>query len=803
MKFSLSWLTEHIDLLPDTSLDCISKSLTDLGLEVESIKDISLDLENFIIAEIVNVKPHPNADRLNICDIDLGNKKVSVVCGAKNVQKNLKVVFAPIGSIIPLNGMLLKKKDIRGFTGDGMLCSYEELCLEDKSDGIIELSENAPIGKKYVDWSSLSDPIFEIGLTPNRGDCASVLGIARELAAIGLGKLKEKNINKIPGTFKSSINWHLDLSGENQYACPYVKGRYFKGLKNVESPDWLKKRLLSIGLKPISSLVDLTNYITFDIGRPLHVFDAKKVRGDLSVRMSNKEEKIHALDGKKYDFDEKILIIADEKNPVSIAGVMGGETSLCDEETTEMFLESAYFESNYIATSGRKLNIQSDARYRFERGVDPISVDKGIDLMTHLVLEICGGQVSEEVQAGQLNTEKKSIEFEYAKVEKIGGIKISNNEQETILKNLGFKVKNKGNLCLLLIPSWRHDIHQEVDVVEEILRVTGYDKLKEEKIKIDSYSKKRILSFEEYRNRLVGSALVKRGLYEAVTFSFLSKKDAELFNANNNFIELDNPISEELAIMRPSLLPNLLNMFINNHNKGLKNKGLFEVGAIYLGESEKEQISCTAGIRSGQVLGRHWSSDKREVDIYDVKKDIFNILESLGLNIESISLNTEKLPKWYHPGRAASINLGKMILGYFGELHPKYTEHYSLKFVSFELFNSIIPKITSKNYSKEFIPYNLMPVKRDFAFLTELNTPSDKIIKAIKKSVNAIKNIKLLETNLFDIYTDNLSSDKEKSLAIEVVLQPLEKTLTDKEIIEISDLIISGVKNDTNAKLRD
>lgn len=803
MKFSLSWLSEHIELMPDVSLDIISKSLTSLGLEVEAINDLSSDLKDFIIAKIIKINPHPNADRLNICEVDIGNKKVSVVCGATNVKENLRVVFAPIGSTIPLNGMVLKKKDIRGFTGEGMLCSYEELCLEGKSDGIIELAEEAPIGKKYIDWSDLSDPVFEIGLTPNRGDCASVLGIARELAAIGIGKLKVNNINKVKGTFKSRINWHIDLLNEDKSACTYVKGRYFKGLRNIESPDWLKKRLLSIGLKPISSLVDLTNYITFDIGRPLHVFDGKKINGNLVIRMSNKKEEILALDGKQYNLEKKILIITDEDKPVSIAGVMGGESSACDENTTEMFLESAYFDSKYIATSGRKLNIQSDARYRFERGIDSNSVDKGIDLMTQLVLDICGGEVSEEVYAGEQDNEERTIIFEHAKVEKIGGIKIDINRQVDILKNLGFKLKNNGSSFLLTIPSWRHDITQEVDIVEELLRVNGYDKLIENKINIDNYSKKRILSYEEYRNRIISSSLVKRGLYEAVTFSFLSKKDARLFNLNDNFVELDNPISEELSIMRTNLLPNLLNMFVKNYNKGLKNNGLYEVGAIYLGDDEKNQISCSAGIRAGQLLGRHWSTDQREVDIYDVKKDIFNILKSLGLNTESITLSNDQLPKWYHPGRAASINLGQTTLGYFGELHPKYLEFYPLKFVCFELFNNKVPIISSRKNNKEFIPYNLMPIKRDFAFLTQTDTTSDKIIRAIKKSIIAIKNIKLLEVNLFDIYTDNLSSDNVKSLALEVVLQPLEKTLTDKEIIEISDLIVSGVKNDTNAKLRD
>ena len=802
MKFSLSWISKHIEFIPNITIEIISNSLTSLGLEVESIHDPSKQLKDFIIAKIIEVSPHPNADKLNICKVELGDYQLSVVCGASNVKKNLMVVFAPIGATIPASGLVLKKKDIRGYTGEGMLCSFEELCLEEKSDGIIELSDDAPVGNIYADWIGLSDPIFEIGLTPNRGDCASVIGIARELSAIGLGKLIDNRMPKVKGTYKSPIKWSIKLDSKNKNACSYVIGRHFKGLKNGESPEWLKKRLLSIGLKPISALVDLTNFITFDLGRPLHVFDANKLHGNLCMRMASSGEKLLALDGKNYDLNEKILIITDDNVPVSIAGVMGGEDSSCDKNTTEMFLESAYFNSKNIAISGRNLNILSDARYRFERGVDPNFVDEGINMMTNLVLEVCGGEVSEEVIAGEIQLERRQVEYNYFKVNKLGGIEIDKKAQEGILKSLGFKVKNKGDKSNLLIPSWRHDILEEVDIVEEVLRINGYDKLTEFSLKNNSTKRQKVLNFDEYRNRLISLALIKRGLYEAVTFSFLSKQDAQLYSENITPVVLYNPISEDLSVMRPSLLPNLINNFIKNNNKGLKNSGFYEVGAVYLGDKDNEQILCSAGIRAGPVVARHWSIEPREFDIYDSKKDAYLALEAVGINTNSIILD-KNVPKWFHPGRAASINLGKNLLGYFGELHPKYTESYSMRIVCFELFHNNIPKSNKKKFNKEYISYSLMPIKRDFAFLTDINTSADAIINSIKKSLNTLHSIKLLEVNLFDIYSENLSSSKHKSLALEVVMQPIEKTLKDNEIIELSNLIINNVKKDTNAVLRD
>ncbi len=802
MKFSLSWISEHIEFIPDITIEIISNSLTSLGLEVESIQDPSKKLKDFIIAKIIEVSPHPNADKLNICKVELGNEQVSVVCGASNVKVNLKVVFAPIGSTIPGNGLVLKKKDIRGYTGQGMLCSSEELCLEEKSDGIIELSNDAPVGNNYSDWLGLSDPIFEVGLTPNRGDCASVKGIARELSAIGLGKLKNNSMPKIKGSFKSPIQWNIKLDLENKNACTYVTGRYFKGLKNIESPNWLKKRLHSIGLKPIAALVDLTNFINFDLGRPLHVFDANKLDGNLCIRMANTGEKLLALDSKNYDLNKNILIIADDSAPVSIAGVMGGEESSCDENTTEMFLESAYFSPNSIAVSGKNLNILSDARYRFERGVDPNFVDEGINVMTNLVLEICGGEVSEEVRSGDNQVERRQVEYSHSKVHKLGGINIDKKEQLGILERLGCKVEDKNEKLNVSIPSWRHDILEEVDIVEEVLRINGYDKLIESSLEYNYSKREKVLSLDEYRNRLVSSTLVRRGLYESVTFSFLSKKDALLYSENTALVGLDNPISEELSVMRPSLLPNLINNFIKNHNNGLKNSGLYEVGAVYLGNNDNDQILCSSGVRAGKVEARHWAIEPREFDIYDSKKDAFCALKATGVNLDSLNLD-KNVPKWYHPGRAASIKLGKNLLGYFGELHPKYSDSYGIKFVCFELFNNKIPQPKKKKFSKEYISYSLMPIKRDFAFLTEINTSAGEIIKSITKSLNSVAQIKLIDINLFDIYSQNLSSDKHKSLAIEVIMQPIEKTLKDKEILDISNIIVEGVEKDTNAVLRD
>ena len=476
--------------------------------------------------------------------------------------------------------------------------------------------------------------------------------------------------------------------------------------------------------------------------------------------------------------------------------------SSCDKNTTEIFIESAYFDPHNIAISGRSLNILSDARYRFERGIDPDYVNKGVDIMTELVLDICGGEVSEKEEAGNIELTKKVIEFDCDKVLQIGGVEINKTKQKDILLKLGFEVDSKKDELSLSVPTWRHDINEEVDVVEELLRVNGYDKLIEFKLDRFLEVKKPVLDINEYRSRLISKALVKRGLYEVVTFSFLSEKSSKLFKTDSHAIVLDNPISQDLSIMRASLLPNIIDHFINNHKKGLKNCGLFEVGSIYLGDKEEDQRICSAGIRSGKHSVRHWSIESREVDIYDAKKDAFKALDAVGISTNNLILN-KSVPEWYHPGRAGSIKLGRTLLGYFGELHPKYLEEYNMRIVCFELFHDNLPNTLKKKSNKYFMPYSLMPIKRDFAFLVDIGKSSEEIINSIKKSLGTINYICMIEINLFDIYSENLSTSNKKSLGIEVIMQPLEKTLKENEIFDISELIIKGVKKDTNAILRD
>ena len=802
MKFTLSWLREHIDFKSNINLNTIVDSLTNLGLEVESYENSAEKLKGFIISEIINVEQHPNADRLSICEVNVGKKSLKVVCGAKNVKKNLKVVFAPIGTCIPSSGLILKKKEIRGFTGEGMLCSGEELGLEEKSSGILELPTDVKVGDYFADWEDNSDITFEIGLTPNRGDCASVLGIARELAAIGLGKLKEKKKKNIKGSFKSSIDWKIDLNQENKIACSYVSGRYFKGLKNKESPEWLKKRLYSIGLRPISCLVDLTNYITFDLGRPLHVFDAKKLKGNLCIRLAKSKEKIKALDGKEYNLNDDTLIISDDKAVVSIAGVVGGEDSSCDMNTTEMFLESALFDSIYVSNSGRKLNILSDARYRFERGVDIDYVKEGLNIMTELVLNLCGGEVSQIVEAGSLNQVEQKINYNIDKVNQIGGLNLNVAKQKDILIKLGFKVYEDNKNFKVVAPSWRNDIKTEIDIVEEIIRLNGYDNIEELQLPYLQNSEA-ILNISELRNRIIRNRLIKNGLYESVTFSFLSENDFKNFSEEKvNCIKIDNPISEGFSIMRTSLLPNLINNFLNNINKGLKNTGLFEVGSIYLGEEEESQYSAAAGIRAGAAGNRHWSQDDRNVDIYDVKKDIFSIVKALGFSANSIHIKNS-LPLWYHPVRSGSIYLGKVLLGYFGELHPHLSEKYGMRFSIFEFFTDNLLELKSRKNKKEFKKYNLMPIKRDYSFYINSNTLAAEIEKTIKDVFKQNTLVELLEVSFFDFYEDKLAKVEKKSLALEISMQPVHRTLVDVELKEISDLIINNIKEKNNAILKD
>ena len=802
MKLSLNWLLDHIELNQLSSNPTkISELLTILGLEVESLSNPAIALKEFLIGQVLEVKNHPNADRLKICKVDLGNKKYDVVCGASNVIENQKVVFAPIGSTIPSTGMVLKKKEIRGVMGEGMLCSEKELGVGDDYSGILELPKEAPIGKLYYEWANLSDYIFDIAITPNRGDCTSVKGIAREIYASTAGnKLIEKSYHKIEGQFKSPVNWHIDLEKNKNHFVPYVKGRYFRGIKNVTSPEWLQRKLISIGLKPISALVDLTNYLTFDLGRPLHVFDAKKIQGDLTMRMARNKEKLLALDGNEYQLSDKNLIIADNNGPQSIAGVIGGMGSGCDSNTSEMFLESAVFDKSAVALNGRSLNIISDARYRFERGLDPNSVDFGVDIMSRLVLDICGGEVSEEVWDGALNEKHIFVNFRTSQLKRIGGIEIEKKSIVDILNKLGFLVLDKKKYLKVEVPPWRHDINEEVDLVEEIMRVHGYSHIPRNTIEtnINNYSPS--LNLHEYRARVARDTLARRGLIENISFSFLSKKDAQFFLGDFKMVEIDNPISQDLSVMRPSLIPNLINYLSKNKRNGLFNNGIFEVSSIFSGENSDNQIISAAAIREGEIDPRHWSIEPRNVDIYDIKADALEVFMSLGVNVNNIKLKSNA-PGWYHPGRSASFSIGKFLLGYFGELHPKLAQHYEMKPVFFEIYPENIPGKNIDLSKKDFISYNLMPIKRDFAFWVDKDVLSEDLVNKILQVGKNNNFLDIPKVSIFDVYEENSKKGK-KSLALEVLIQPINETLKDKQILEISNLIVNKLNKDFGAILR-
>ena len=800
MKFSLSWLSDHIKLNSEIDIDQISRALTNMGLEVESIENPSLLLEKFLIGKILEVNKHPNADRLTICKVDIGNKACEVVCGAPNVVKNMKVVFAPIGAKIPSSGLVLKKKEIRGVKGEGMLCSEKELNIGEDANGIIELDRDAPVGKLFVNWKKTYDYIFDIAITPNRGDCASVKGIARELSAVGLGQLIDTKYTKIKGGYKSPIKWEIDLDKKNEHLVPYVKGRYFRGLKNIHSPEWLQKKLISIGLKPISALVDLTNYLTFDIGRPLHVFDASKIKGNLKMRMAKNNEKIIALDGNEYSLNNKNLIIADDLGPKSIAGVMGGIDSCCDMNTIDMFLESALFDKGAVAYNGRSLNIISDARYRFERGVDPNSVDIGVEIFSNLVLEICGGEASEEVFAGLLSKQEKTIKYRPSQLLRIGGIKLDIKSQKKQLERLGFQVVNKNNYLEVISPPWRNDINVEADLVEEILRISGYENIKSKFLTFDHRNFKAALNLTENRAKIARDTLARRGLLEVVTFSFLSPKDSRMFLNGSNMVKLENPISEDLSVMRPSLLPNLINYLSKNIRNGFFNNGIFEVSSVFLGENIKDQKICISAVREGIAGSRHWATKERNVDIYDIKLDAIEVLNALGVDETKIKL-LKKAPSWYHPGKSGTFSIGKFDLGYFGEIHPQIAQFYKLKVVCFEMFLENIPGRSLEKPKSDFKFYSVMPIRRDFAFLLDEEVMSNSIVNCIRKIGTKNKLVDVLEVSVFDVYQED-SSKKEKSIGVEVLLQPLISTLNEKQIIEVSENIISQVRKETGAILR-
>ncbi|MBB4040514.1 phenylalanyl-tRNA synthetase beta chain [Microvirga flocculans] len=806
MKFTLSWLKDHLDTT--ASLDEIVETLTRIGLEVEGVEDKAKSLGAYKVAYVISAEQHPNADRLRVCMVDTGEgAPIQVVCGAPNARTGMKSVFAPPGTYIPGKNITLGVGTIRGVESAGMLCSAAELEISDDHDGIIDLPADAPVGVAYAAYAGLDDPVIEINLTPNRPDCTSIHGIARDLAAAGLGTLKGATVASVAGKGACPVPVTLDFAPGDEKLCPTFALRLVRGVKNGPSPDWMQRRLLSIGLRPINALVDITNYMTFDRGRPLHVFDLKKVKGNLTVRRAKDGEEVLALDGRTYRLDSGNVVIADDNGVESIGGIMGGEHSGCDESTTDVLIESALWDPLNIAQTGRRLGIITDARYRFERGVDPAFTLPGLDLATQMVLDLCGGEASEAVVAGKVPDNRLVVEFPWAEVPRLSGLDVTPAESERILKALGFEVQGSGERVSVTAPSWRPDIDGKADLVEEVIRIAGVDRIAPQPLpRLEAAVAKPILTLIQKRTRLARRSLAGRGLVEAVTWSFIAKDEAELFGGGDPRLALANPIAAELSDMRPSLLPGLLKAAQRNADRGFGDVALFEVGQTFASDEPEGQSVKAAAVRRGTAraegVGRHWDGGAQAVDAFDAKADMLALLAALGIPAGGLQIVAGG-PAWFHPGRSGTLQFGpKNVVGAFGEVHPKILKALDLKgpLVAFELNLNALPPPKAKPTKmkpKLTLP-EFQPLTRDFAFVVGRDVAAGDIVKAAQGAERQL----IVGVDVFDVYEGAGIDPDKKSVAIAVTLQPTEKTLTDTEIEAVSAKIVGEVSKKTGAVLR-
>ncbi|MBL0942068.1 MAG: phenylalanine--tRNA ligase subunit beta [Alphaproteobacteria bacterium] len=798
MKMSLSWLKDYLET--EASLEEIALRLTMLGLVVDDIHEARKDLEAFSIVEIIEALPHPNAHRLQVCKVNIGSKILQIVCGAPNARVGLKTVLAPIGSQIPATKLTLKPIQIRGIDSQGMLCSAKELNLEGDAEGIIEVPDDAMVGKSYAAYIGLDDPVLDIEITPNRGDCLGAYGLARDLAAAGVGTLKPLKIPKIVDQGPSILK--VRISPEAQKSCPFFAGRVIQGVQNKPSPAWLQQRLRTIGLRPISALVDITNYLAYDLGRPMHVFDADKISVDLQVRFSKTGEILKGLDGKTYTLDHDMTVVADQNGPLAIAGIIGGESSSCTEATTNVFIESALFEPVAVASTGRRLNIITDSRYRFERGVDADLIIPAIEIVTQFIIEHCGGIPGEIITAGILPSEKETISFNPHKVKTIGGVQLSNQHIEIILKNLGFTIEQASDAWRITVPSWRQDVALEADLIEELVRVHGYDNIPVVPLPLPQYTNpfrgKAGQDLRQKRAWIARRCLASRGLNEALTWSFVTHDNAQLFGGGDPALKLTNPISTDLSDMRPSLLSNLIAACQRNHNRGYPHEALFEVGSQFHSiHPEGEKIVVT-GVRMGDATPRHWLQKQRPVDSFDVKADSMAVLEAFGIDRETLQI-TASAPGWYHPGRSGAILLGpKTVLAYFGEIHPQVLAQMDVQdaIVGFELFLDAVPSLRPKNKPLKISPYQ--PTERDFAFVVNQEVTAGQLISAVRKADREL----IKDVVVFDVYQGKGVEEGKKSIALSVRFEPQEATLTDAQITALFDAIVENVKLTTGGELR-
>ena len=801
MKFTIDWLKQHLDTNYNDKK--IVDKLTNIGLEVESFESQSSQQDEFVIAKIVNAERHPNADRLSVCDVDIGEKEiVKVVCGAPNAKKDLLTIYAPPGAIIPKNKMKLSVSKIRGVTSYGMLCSESELKLSNESEGITELPSkkyNNQIGKKY--FKNNSSKVIDLSITPNRADCLGVRGVARDLAAAGAGKLKKYDQNKIK--FKGTQKIKVKINKEKNQGCTAFGSCLIKGIKNTESPQWLKDKILALGQKPISAIVDITNYIMFDLNRPLHAYDSDKINEGIIVRNSKKGESFEALDNKTYTLQDNMCVISDQSGVLGLGGIIGGTRSGTELDTKNILLESAYFNPKSIRKTSKLLNIDTDAKFRFERGIDPNSIEEGLVKAAKLIQEICGGEISKlDVQKSEI-FKKISIIFPLDLFESVTGFKISVKEIIKILTDLGFIIKKKNNDLNLIAPSWRPDILQPIDIVEEIVRIKGYDQIKTElpeKVrKIPTLNKQQKLF--HFLQRSVAS----KGYYEAVTWSFTDSKINQLFKENKNEVEIINPISADLNVLRSSIFSNLIIYLKNNLDRGFKDISLFEIGPIFSGNKPGQQKIVLGGLRSGKVSRYNWIEKERLVDVFDAKRDAIQTIVESGFDQKKLYIN-DKAPSYYHPGKSGTIYLSKNEnnpVAFFGEIHPNILKKIDIKteaLVCIEIYLDNIKETTKKlKDQKSLYQYSdYQKSERDFAFVIDKNFKVQELVNIISEiDKNLIRSVKV-----FDVYEGEKIPNNKKSIALNVTIQSSEKTLNEEDLEKINKLIISTVETKSGAKIR-
>ncbi len=792
MKFTKDWLSDHLHT--NKSEQQIVEKLNGIGLEVEKVEHIKNDLSNFIVAKVIKANKHPNADRLKLCDVDIGsNETVKVVCGAPNAKDGLITIYAPPGSTIPKNGMKLEVSKIRGETSYGMLCSEAELKLSDKSEGIIELSRKYSnnIGKPYF-RNKNNNNVIELSITPNRPDCLGVRGIARDLFACGLGNLKKNKKIKFKKKSKHNLNVKIE-KGKNQ-ACSIFGSCLIKNIANKESPSWLKERILALGLRPISAVVDITNYVMFDLNRPLHAYDLDKIKNSITVRNSKKGEILKALDNKTYKLKENMCVISDDEGALGLGGIIGGVRSGTELDTKNILIESAYFDPGITRKTSKELEINSEAKFRFERGIDPQSVKEGLEMAAKLITEICGGEISNfDIQETQ-KFKKKIIKFNPNIVSKTIGIKINEVDIIKILNKLGFETKKKSKSIEIKVPTWRPDIFGQIDLVEEVTRILGFDNIKSiepEKIRL-----KPTLNFYQKHFHLSQRSVASKGYYETITWSFSDEKINDKFRENLETVKIINPISSELGVLRNSLYPNLIYYMEKNLNRGFTDQSLFEIGPVFIGKKPGDQKTVVCGIKKKQLDEQDYLGEK-DINVFDIKRDLIQALVELGVDKDEMLIE-DISPSYYHPGISGSISSKdkNILLAHFGQLHPKIVNET----FGFEIFLENLVNL-KKNYKKikdSLTLSDFQKSERDFAFLVSKKINAQQLVDAIKITDKLlIKKIKI-----FDVYEGkNIPSDK-KSIALKVTIQSNEKTLNDSDLKDISNRIIKSVEQHTGAQLR-